>query len=161
MTAEPAEPAVAIDGLSKRYGERLALDDVSLQVAPGQLRGLLGPNGAGKTTVLRILMRLIRPDAGRVTLLGRPLGGADTVPDRGVAGFVEEPAFYPYLSGTANLELLAELDDGSGPSVAEVLARVGLKGPRPGPRLGLLDRDAPAPGDRRRAAALAAGAAAR
>ena len=59
--------------MSKRYGERLALDDVSLQVAPGQLRGLLGPNGAGKTTLLRILMRLIRPDAGSVTVLGRAL----------------------------------------------------------------------------------------
>ena len=103
VTAEPhpeaPAPAVAIAGLSKRYGERLALDDVSLQVAPGQLRGLLGPNGAGKTTLLRVLMRLIRPDAGTVTMLGRSLGGADARPDRGVAGFVEEPAFYPYLSG--------------------------------------------------------------
>ncbi|HET9101963.1 MAG TPA: ABC transporter ATP-binding protein [Solirubrobacteraceae bacterium] len=126
MTAEPARPAVAIAGLSKRYGERLALDEVSLQVAPGQLRGLLGPNGAGKTTLLRILMRLIRPDAGTVTLLGRPLGGADAVPDRSVAGFVEEPAFYPYLSGAVNLELLAELDDGAAPPVSEVLDRVGL-----------------------------------
>ena len=50
------------------------------------------------------------------------------MPDRGVAGFVEEPAFYPYLSGTANLELLAELDDGAAPPVAEVLERVGLAG---------------------------------
>jgi ABC-2 type transport system ATP-binding protein len=126
VTAEATAPAVAVAGLSKRYGERLALDDVSLRVAPGQLRGLLGPNGAGKTTLLRILMRLIRPDAGTVTILGRALGGAEAVPDRDVAGFVEEPAFYPYLSGAANLELLAELDDGEGPGVSEVLERVGL-----------------------------------
>ncbi len=80
----------------------------------GELHGLLGPNGAGKTTLLRIVFGLARRDAGAVHILGQPLewtGGP--VPD-GVAGFVETPAFYPYLSGRANLALVARLDAGAG-----------------------------------------------
>jgi ABC-2 type transport system ATP-binding protein len=114
--------------LGKRYGATTAVDDVDLAVAPGQVRGLLGPNGAGKTTLLRMLFGLIHPDAGSVELLGRPfdrLGGGAL---EEVGGFVEEPAFYPYLSGRANLSLLARLD--ASPSAAAVeraLARVGLE----------------------------------
>jgi ABC-2 type transport system ATP-binding protein len=104
------------------------VDGVDLVVQEGELRGLLGPNGAGKTTLLRLLFGLLRPDAGEVELLGRPLGPPDTVRLDGVAGFVEEPAFYPYLSGRANLELLAELDrsPGARARVDEALEQVGL-----------------------------------
>jgi ABC-2 type transport system ATP-binding protein len=123
-------PAVAVRAVSKRYGDRSALDGVSLTVEPGELRGLLGPNGAGKTTLLRTLFGLIRPDRGSIELLGRTLDGTDPSAHAGVAGFVEEPAFYPYLSGAANLELLARLDDdvpgARAPEIASVLARVGL-----------------------------------
>jgi ABC-2 type transport system ATP-binding protein len=114
--------------LVKRFGARTAVDGVDLVVAPGQVRGLLGPNGAGKTTLLRMLFGLIHPDAGSVELLGRPFDrlGGDALQE--VGGFVEEPAFYPYLSGRANLSLLARLD--ARPSAAAVdnaLARVGLE----------------------------------
>ncbi len=113
-------------GVSKSYGRSLALSDVTLEVAPGELRGLLGPNGAGKTTLLRTFFGLVRADAGAVELFGRKLGEREPMPLDGVAGFVEEPAFYPYLSGRANLELLAEIDDGPTPDVGQVLERVGM-----------------------------------
>jgi ABC-2 type transport system ATP-binding protein len=126
VAVESAQPAVRVAGLTKRYGPTLALDDVGLEVAPGELRGLLGPNGAGKTTLLRALFALVRPDAGSVELLGRRLGATVSVPLDGVAGFVEAPAFYPYLSAYTNLELLAQMDDGPVPDVAQALERVGL-----------------------------------
>src|SRR6185503_13313298 len=97
---------------------------------PGRLHGLLGPNGAGKTTLMRVLLGLVRRDAGTVQLLGCGLDStAGPVPD-GVAGFVETPAFYPYLSGRENLALLARLDgdNGSGRSdrIDDALEQIGL-----------------------------------
>jgi ABC-2 type transport system ATP-binding protein len=68
----PPAPAVWCTGLRKRYGRRVAVDGVSLQVGRGEVLGLLGPNGAGKTTVIKMLLGLVRPDAGEVLLLGRP-----------------------------------------------------------------------------------------
>jgi ABC-2 type transport system ATP-binding protein len=118
--------SVRVRGLTKRYGDKPALLDVDLELAPGELRGLLGPNGAGKTTLLRAMFGLIRPDAGTVELLGRTVDHRRRTPLDGVAGFVEDPAFYPYLSGAANLQLLAELDDRGDARTAEALSRVGL-----------------------------------
>jgi ABC-2 type transport system ATP-binding protein len=120
--------AVRATGLGKRYEARLAVDGVDLALAPGQVRGLLGPNGAGKTTLLRMLFGLIHPDAGSVELFGRPLDGLGGDALEGVGGFVEEPAFYPYLSGRANLSLLARLDAGpTAAAVEDALARVELE----------------------------------
>ena len=127
--------AIRAQGITKRFETTLALDAVNLEVSDGEIRGLLGPNGAGKTTLLRILFGLIAPDGGSVELLGQP--AADILHPRldGVAGFVEDPSFYPYLSGQANLELLAQLDESGGPErIAEVLERVGL-GSRGGDRV--------------------------
>ena len=117
-------------GVSKRYGSREALCGVDLIVRPGQLHGLLGPNGAGKTTLMRILLGLVRRDAGTVRLLGSRLDStAGPVPD-GVAGFVETPAFYPYLSARKNLALLARLDGNAksrrSDNVDEILEHIGL-----------------------------------
>ncbi len=110
--ASAAPPAIRARGLVKRYGDITAVDDVDLTVAAGDVLGYLGPNGAGKTTTLRMMLGLIRPDEGAVELFGRdPLADGVRALD-GVAGFVEAPCFYPYLSGRANLELVAALDGG-------------------------------------------------
>src|SRR3954467_4622540 len=120
-------PAVRARGLVKHYGEIVAVDNVDLAVPAGDVYGLLGPNGAGKTTFMRMLFGLIRPDEGRVELFGRPgqLGKVDALRD--VAGFVETPRFYGYLSGRANLDILATLDrrDSNG-RIDEALEQVDL-----------------------------------
>jgi ABC-2 type transport system ATP-binding protein len=123
-----AVQAVLASGLVKRFESTTAVDGVDLRVGPGEVRGLLGPNGAGKTTLLRMLFGLIRPDAGRVQLLGRELSELGTTALHLVGGFVEEPCFYPYLSGRANLALLARLDGNTATpqQIADALDRVEL-----------------------------------
>jgi ABC-2 type transport system ATP-binding protein len=107
----PEAAPIEVRGLVKRYGEILAVDHVDLTVEAGDVFGYLGPNGAGKTTSLRMMLGLIRPDEGSVRLFGRdPQLGVAAL--EGVAGFVEAPAFYPYLSGRENLRLCAALDGG-------------------------------------------------
>src|SRR5256714_12306973 len=110
---------VELRGLVKRYGDLVAVDHVDLTVQAGDVYGYLGPNGAGKTTPLRMMLGLIRPTEGSVQLFGRdPLrDGARAL--AGVAGLVEGPAFYPYLSGRRNLRLLADYDDGDSRSRTE------------------------------------------
>jgi ABC-2 type transport system ATP-binding protein len=114
--------------LVKRYGEIVAVDGVDLVVEPGDVYGYLGPNGAGKTTSLRMLLGLIRPTAGSARLFGRdPLVEGANALD-GVAGFVEGPRFYPYLSGRRNLMLLSDYDEPpSKTRIEEVLELVELR----------------------------------
>jgi ABC-2 type transport system ATP-binding protein len=121
------ETVVRARDLVKHYGEIHAVDHVDLTVPAGDVYGLLGPNGAGKTTFMRMLFGLIRPDAGRIELFGRRevTGPVDALRD--VAGFVETPRFYPYLSGRANLEVLATLDRRDAAArIDEVLEQVDL-----------------------------------
>ena len=130
-----AQP-VRARGLVKRYDEVLAVDHIDLNVRAGDVYGFLGPNGAGKTTTLRMALGLITPTEGSVELFGRdPLReGARAL--QGVAGFVEAPRFYPYLTAHKNLELLAALDgDGARARIDEVLEIVELT-PRAGHRVG-------------------------
>jgi ABC-2 type transport system ATP-binding protein len=126
MTTADAPPIEA-RGLVKRYGRITAVDEVDLTVIPGDVYGYLGPNGAGKTTSLRMLLGLIRPDAGSAKLFGRdPLVEGARALD-GVAGFVEAPRFYPYMSGRHNLEMAAALDgDGAADRIDEALDTVDL-----------------------------------
>ena len=124
MSAAPVE----IRGLRKTYGELVAVDDVSLTVSAGDVYGYLGPNGAGKTTSLRMMLGLITPTGGDVRLFGEDPIADPVAALSGVAGFVEEPAFYPYLSGRRNLEMLAALDGGDGDRIDEVLRLVELDG---------------------------------
>jgi ABC-2 type transport system ATP-binding protein len=108
-------PPVKARGLVKRYKDVLAVDHVDLNVRAGDVYGFLGPNGAGKTTTLRMALGLIAPTAGTVELFGRdPMRHGAAALD-GVAGFVEAPRFYPYLSARKNLELLAALDGRDAP----------------------------------------------
>jgi ABC-2 type transport system ATP-binding protein len=99
--------ALATAGLAKRYGPRVALDGLDLRVPAGVVYGFLGPNGAGKTTTMRILTGLVRADAGRVELLGRPFGRGDRRRLFEVGSLIETPSFYPYLSGRENLRAVA------------------------------------------------------
>jgi ABC-2 type transport system ATP-binding protein len=104
-------PPLEVRGLVKRYGELTAVAGVDVTVDVGDVYGFLGPNGAGKTTSLRMMLGLIRPSEGTVRVFGRdPWESVDAL--QGVAGFVEAPTFYPYMSGLRNLELLAAYDGG-------------------------------------------------
>src|SRR3954468_10511597 len=99
--------------VTKRYGSLVAVDDITVKVAQGEVYGVLGPNGAGKTTFLRMLFGLIRPDAGTLEVFGRTFDRDGTRTLDGVAGFIESPKFYPGLTGRRNLDLLAGLDGGA------------------------------------------------
>jgi ABC-2 type transport system ATP-binding protein len=132
----PAEaPAVRCANLRKRYGRRQAVDDVSFDVGRGEVLGLLGPNGAGKTSVIKMLLGLVRPDAGEVVLLGR---SADDPRVRERVGYLPELFRYqPWLSAAEVLALhvrLAQVDV-STVGQHESLARVGLAD-RAGDRVG-------------------------
>jgi ABC-2 type transport system ATP-binding protein len=120
-------PAIDVRGLVKRFGGISALDGFDMRVEPGAVRGLVGPNGAGKTTLLRISFGLVAPDGGSIRLLGGAWNamGSGTMP--GVAGFVEEPRFQPYLSARRNLELLARMDGVDRRRVDDVLHAVRLE----------------------------------
>ncbi len=101
-------PAARARGISKYYGDVVALDGVDLDVEAGQVHGLIGPNGAGKTTLLGLLLGVAVADAGTLEILGRPVGRSVAVTD-GVAGFVDGPGLYPSLTARQNLSALAAL----------------------------------------------------
>ena len=129
MNAEATAPPVRAFALSKRYDDVLAVDAVDLTVNAGDVYGFLGPNGAGKTTTLRMILGLITanraatPSCSAATRCGVGARALD-----GVAGFVEAPRFYPYMTGRRNLELLADLDgDGARGRIDEVLDVVELR----------------------------------
>ncbi|MFC4036628.1 ABC transporter ATP-binding protein [Streptomyces polygonati] len=119
--------AVRARGISKCFGDVVALDGIDLDVARGQVHGLVGPNGAGKTTLLGLLLGLAVADGGRLEILGTPVGRALAAPD-GVAGFVDGPGLYPSLTARQNLAALAALrgQDARTAGIDDVLDQVGL-----------------------------------
>lgn len=119
--------AVQARGITKCFGDVVALDGVDLDVAQGQIHGLVGPNGAGKTTLLGLLLGLAVADSGHLEILGTPLRRALAAPD-GVAGFVDGPGLYPSLTARQNLAALAALrgHDARTAGVDDVLEQVGL-----------------------------------
>ncbi|MGH3425046.1 MAG: ABC transporter ATP-binding protein [Nocardioidaceae bacterium] len=123
-----AETVVEARGLSKRYGGgsggTTAVDRIDLSVYRGEVYGFLGPNGAGKTTTLRMLLGLVSPTAGTVSVLGRPPGTAAALAR--VGALVEGPAFYPYLSGRDNLRVVARYAGAADSGVEEALEVVDL-----------------------------------
>ncbi len=120
-----APSAVILDGLTKRYGDRVAVERLTLEVPSGVVAGLVGPNGAGKTTVMSMLMGLIRPTEGTGAVLGQPLSDPAAYVRR-VGALIESPAFYPALTGTENLRVLAAMGDHDRHRVPLVLELVGL-----------------------------------
>jgi ABC-2 type transport system ATP-binding protein len=120
--------ALAIRGLRKSYGSRLALDGLDLTVPSGVVYGFLGPNGAGKTTTMRLLTGLLHPDAGTIELLGRPFRRGDRRHLFAVGALIESPSFYPYLDGRQNLRALAATGAPVGVGrIEELLELVGLR----------------------------------
>lgn len=117
--------AIETHGLSKHFGRHAAVDGLTMRVPAGAIAGFIGPNGAGKTTTIRLLLGLVRPDAGSATVLGHSLTEFERYLPR-VGALVEAPAFYPGLSGRTNLEVLARLGGHPGSRVGELLEVVGL-----------------------------------
>jgi ABC-2 type transport system ATP-binding protein len=119
--------AVRARGITKCFGEVVALDGIDLDVRPGQIHGLVGPNGAGKTTLLGLLLGLAAADGGRLEILGTPIGRALAAPE-GVAGFVDGPGLYPSLTARQNLAALAALRGGDARTagIEDLLDQVGL-----------------------------------
>jgi ABC-2 type transport system ATP-binding protein len=119
--------AIRARGITKCFGDVVALDGIDLDVPQGQIHGLVGPNGAGKTTLLGLLLGLAVADSGRLEILGTPARRALAAPD-GVAGFVDGPGLYPSLTTRQNLAALAALHGGEARSagIDDVLSQVGL-----------------------------------
>ena len=118
------EHIVVTTGLTKRYGDRSAVDRVDLTVRRGEVYGFLGPNGAGKTTTLRMLLGLVRPTSGEARVLGHPPGSPAALARTGA--LIEGPGFYPYLSGRDNLRVLARHAGHDDVAVAAALEQVDL-----------------------------------
>ena len=120
-------PAIELRGLTRHFGERTALRDVSVRVAAGATLAVLGHNGAGKSTLLRILATLLRPQGGEVTVLGEPLPSR-AFAVRGRLGLLaHEPLLYRDLSGRENLHYHARLHGAAPERVQEVLEAVGME----------------------------------
>jgi ABC-2 type transport system ATP-binding protein len=120
-------PALATQGLTKRYGTRPAVDDLSIEVPEGVVAGFIGPNGAGKTTTMAMLLGLVAPTAGSATVLGSSIEDPASYLGR-VGALIETPAFWPGLTGVENLRVLATLAGHDPDRIPKVLEQVGLGG---------------------------------
>ena len=117
---------IETDGLTKRYGDTLAVDGLDLRVEGGQVFGFLGPNGSGKTTTIGMLLGILTPTSGSFSLLGSR-GRRELVEARQrVGATLEQPNFYPYLTGRQNLRLVARVKGVGERAVERSLERVGL-----------------------------------
>jgi ABC-2 type transport system ATP-binding protein len=113
MTQNSETKAVRTEGLTKRYGDTLALDSLDLSIEPGEVYGYLGPNGAGKTTTIRCLLGIHRPTSGRAELFGIDGWAAPVDAHRRVAYVAGEPFLWPAMTGAQTLEFLARLHGGT------------------------------------------------
>ncbi|MBV9194949.1 MAG: ABC transporter ATP-binding protein [Solirubrobacterales bacterium] len=120
-------PAIELRGLSRHFGERTALRQVSLRVPPGATVAVLGHNGAGKSTLLRILATLLRPHAGEVAVLGEPLPRRAFAIRGRIGLLAHEPLLYRDLSGRENLRYQARLHGVGRQRVERLLAAVGME----------------------------------
>src|ERR1700735_4626746 len=118
---------IEAEGLSKRYGDTLAVDNLSFSVTPGKITGFLGPNGAGKTTTMRLILGLDRPTAGQVTINGKPFGQAEQ-PMRQVGALLDAKAMHGGRSAYNHLLCVAQSNNLPRRRVDEVLGLVGLTG---------------------------------
>jgi ABC-2 type transport system ATP-binding protein len=125
---------IEADGLTKRYGDRIAVDRLSVQIPRGAVAGFIGPNGAGKTTTMAMLLGLVHPTSGEGAVLGEPIGHPERYIGR-VGALLEGPALWPALTSVENLRVLARLAGHDERRIPEVLDLVGMRG-RGGDRFG-------------------------
>jgi ABC-2 type transport system ATP-binding protein len=123
-TATVATPAIAVRGLTKRFGPVTAVDDLSFEVVPGRVTGFVGPNGAGKSTTLRILLGLVTPDTGTATVLGLPYASLERPAT--VGAVLDAQAFHPLRTGRDHLRVLAAATGIDDARVLEILETVDL-----------------------------------
>src|SRR5688572_12206541 len=124
--AFPARPpAVRLRGLTKRYGARVAVENLTIDVPSGVVAGFVGPNGAGKTTTMAMLLGLVKPSGGIGYVLGDPLEDPAAYLER-VGALIEAPAFYPALTGAQNLAVLATAAGQDQSQIPGLLELVGL-----------------------------------
>ena len=116
---------IEVNGVTKHYGDKVAVDDLSFEVNPGQVTGFLGPNGSGKSTTMRMIMGLDAPDSGSVRINGRPYRNLP-LPLREVGALLEAKAIHPGRSAYNHLLYLAQSNDIPRARIDEVLERVGL-----------------------------------
>jgi len=122
------QPALSIQHITKAFGSKVAVDDVSFDVFPGEVFGFLGPNGAGKTTIIKSVMGFIRPDKGTVIINGYNTKKNYEKAMSSIGGIVENPEMYANLSARLNLKMYARLHDNIPKErIDEVLEVVGLK----------------------------------
>ena len=127
MTDGPGAPVLEVRGFTKKFGDFVAVNGLSFEVRQGDVYGFLGPNGSGKSTTIRAILGLVGPTEGEVRLFGRPVGGPES--RTGLAGFVDSPGFYGYLSARDNLKILAAADGSKKPPpIDRVLETVDLAG---------------------------------
>ena len=116
------EAIVTTTGLSKRYGKINSVNRLNLAVPEGAIYGFLGPNGAGKSTTLKMLLGLVRPTAGEITLFGKPLEQRNRLMLlQQIGALIEAPSYYGHLSGEENLRVLQKLRNVPDRNVREVL----------------------------------------
>lgn len=120
---------ISVTNLKKYFNEIKAVDGLDLTVNKGDIYGFLGPNGAGKSTTIRMILSLIKPDAGSIEVFGYPLRQKRSDILKNVGALIEKPDFYPYLSAYKNLQLLSQYSgkDVSSNRIFEILDLVGLK----------------------------------
>jgi ABC-2 type transport system ATP-binding protein len=122
------EIILQISGLTKSFGTLTAVNNLNLELRRGEVFGFLGPNGAGKSTTVGMILGLIAPTSGKISLFGQEFSRYPWAALRRIGAVIEEPAFYPYLSGWNNLETLARSIGGIKRSkIDEVLTRVNLR----------------------------------
>ena len=129
-TRQNGAPATVLQthGLTKRFKNVLAVDNLDLNVRSGEVLGFLGPNGAGKSTTVGMILGLIRPTAGSVRLFGKDPLKQHEIVSQSVGAIIENPAFYPYLSGRDNLQAHAMAIGGVPHGrIDELLTLVGLR----------------------------------
>ena len=122
-----SSPAIAVNNLSKRYGDLQAVNNATFEVPLGTICGFVGPNGSGKTTTIRMLLGLIKPSSGTGSIIGNSISHPERYLNE-VGALIEGPAFYPALSGIENLKVLAKLGGIPISRCQELMNLVGLTG---------------------------------